>query len=109
MSVSISDAAGLALLTEYTRLRDEPRNAMAFGVYPNAIIALQRYQALTEWLAQYPDFSQLHQDTVGAVLLHVQTMIDAMETIVATMQAIEAAAPGTFNIELPSNDESGEE
>lgn len=109
MSVNISDAAGLALLAEYTRLRDEPRNAMAHGVYPNAVIALQRYQALTGWLAQYPDYSQLHQNTVGAVLPHVQTMIDAMETIVATMQAIETAAPGTFNIELQNNDEPGEE
>jgi hypothetical protein len=53
---------------------------------------------LQAWLADNPDWQQPHTDMVAAVLPHVQTLQQAMTTIVATMQAIEAAAPGTFGI-----------
>ena len=46
-------------------------------------------------------FGQYHANVTAAVTPYVQTMYEAMQTIVATMQAIEAAAPGTFGIQLP--------
>lgn len=101
--VSITDTAGLARLRQYETFRDAPRNAMAHGVYPNALVALAHYATLTEWLADpvNADFAGLHTTTVGAVLPHVQTMLEAMQVIIGTMQAIEAAAPGTFGIAIP--------
>lgn len=91
----------LAKNIEYATMRNAPRDTMRHGVYPNADKALREYQALQAWLADNPDWQQPHADMVAAVLPHVQTLQQAMTTIVATMQAIESAAPGTFGIEVP--------
>lgn len=82
-------------------MRNAPRSTMAFGVYPNAVKALTEYQALVDWLAAHPDWQQSHVDMVAAVLPYVTALQQGMQTIVATMQAIETAAPGTFGIALP--------
>lgn len=91
----------LAEIQQYATIRNAPRSTMAHGVYPNCLKALAEYQALVDWLAVHPDWQQSHADMVAAVLPHVTALQQAMQTIVATMQAIETAAPGTFGIALP--------
>lgn len=92
----------LAKNIEYAAMRNAPRDTMRYGVYPNAVKALDEYAALQVWLTDNPDWQQPHADIVAAVLPYVVTLQQAMMTIVTTMQAIESAAPGTFGIELPT-------
>lgn len=93
----------LALLTEYAAMRNAPRDTMGYGVYPNCVKALTDYTALQSWLAEHDDLSADHAAMIAAVAPHIETLQQAMQTIVATMQAIERAAPGTFGIELPED------
>lgn len=97
----IIDAQSLALSQEYVRLRDAPRLTMAHGVYPNSKKALAEYQVLLEWLTANPTYATLHADITAQVVPYVAQMQTAMTAIITIMQAIEAAAPGTFGIELP--------
>lgn len=90
----------LAKNIEYANMRNAPRDTMRYGVYPNAAKALEQYQELQAWLTDNPDWQQPHADMVSAVLPHITTLQNAMQTIVDTMQSIEQAAPGTFGIEL---------
>jgi hypothetical protein len=90
----------LALYTAYATMRDAPRKAMAHGVYPNAIKALADYAALEAWLADHPDMADSHAAMIAAVAPHIATLQASMQTIINTMQAIEAAAPGTFGIAI---------
>lgn len=94
----------LEQIQQYATMRNAPRDTMRYGVYPNADKALREYQALQSWLADNPDWQQPHADMVAAVLPYVVTLQQAMTTIVTVMRAIEKAAPGTFGIELPTED-----
>lgn len=91
----------LLLIQQYATMRNAPRDTMAHGVYPNAVKALEQYQALQQWLADNPDWQQSHADMIAAVAPHIATMQQAMQAIVTVMQAIEKAAPGTFGIAPP--------
>lgn len=91
----------LAKNIEYATMRNAPRDTMRFGVYPNAVKVLAEYVTLQQWLTDNPDWQQSHADMIATVTPHITTMQQSMQTIVATMQAIEAAAPGTFGIALP--------
>lgn len=88
----------LALYTTYATMRDAPRKAMARGVYPNCIKALVDYAALEAWLTDHPDMADSHATMIAAVAPHIATLQESMQTIIDTMQAIEATAPGTFGI-----------
>lgn len=91
----------LAKNIEYAAMRNAPRDTMRYGVYPNAVKALKEYHALQSWITDNPDWQQPHADMVAAVLPYIDTLQQAMTTIVTVMLAIESAAPGTFGIELP--------
>lgn len=94
----------LAKNIEYATMRNAPRDTMRYGVYPNAVKALEQYQELQSWLVDNPDWQQPHANMVAAVLPHVTALQAAMMTIVTVMLAIEKAAPGTFGIELPAEE-----
>ena len=99
------------LFMAYRTARDEPRSIMAYGVYPNAVSALAAYDALLVRLQPGGDlvaFGEFHQDVTAAVGPYIAPMYTAMKTIVATMQAIEKAAPNTFGIQLPSEEPTKE-
>lgn len=88
----------LALYTAYAAMRNDPRSAMAHGVYPNCVKALNDYAALETWLTDHPDMADSHAAMIAAVAPHIATLQTAMQTIIDIMQAIEKAAPGTFGI-----------
>lgn len=92
--------------TEYHRRRGELRDSLRFGVYPNLVKALAIYAA---FVADYapggalydPELWSYYQQTIAPVAAQQQAMLDAATAIVAGMEAVERAAPGTFGIETP--------
>lgn len=88
----------LALYTTYAAMRDAPRKAMAHGVYPNCVKAMGDYAALEAWLTDHPGMAESHATMIAAVAPHIATLQASMQTIIDTVRAIEAAAPGTFGI-----------
>lgn len=103
MTIQITTAQDERLYNAYLAARDAPRLTMAHGVYPNAVKALAEYDALLARLTtgDLTQFGQYHANVTAAVAPHIATLQQAMQAIVATMQAIEQAAPGTFGIALP--------
>lgn len=91
------------LFVEYTRLRTAARDAMAHGVYPSLTRAIQAYDALDAALATTladPDLLAYHVSVMTAIAPSIAQLRAGAEQIVATMTAIEEAAPGTFGIPL---------
>jgi hypothetical protein len=104
MSFTINDAQDERLFRAYTDFRDTVRRVMGGGVYPKLREALAAYAALDEALATTladPDLLAYHESLMVGIEPYTAQLRAAAENIVATMQAIEAAAPGTFDIPLP--------
>lgn len=100
------------LFVAYLAARDNPRQIMANGVYPSALVALSAYDDLVSKLQPggvYADYGEFHANITAAVTPYVTIMYQAMQTIVQTMQAIERAAPNTFGIQLPPEEEPTDE
>lgn len=95
--------------TEYHRRRGELRDALRFGVYPNLVAALAIHNG---FVADYGPGGRLHDETLWKYYLsnlepiaaQQAAMISAAETIVQIMEAVEAKAPGTFDIYVPIKD-----
>lgn len=92
--------------TEYHRRRGELRDALRNGVYPNLVVALRIHKV---FVADYGP-GGAHYDEVlwkyylsnlEPIAAQQATMISAAEAIVQIMEAVELAAPGTFDIEVP--------
>lgn len=92
--------------TEYHRRRGEIRDGLRFGVYPNLVKALALYNA---FLADYgpggalydAELWQYYLSNIAPIAVYQNTMMQAAAAIVGIMENVEAAAPGTFGIELP--------
>lgn len=110
MSITINSTQDERELGKYQKARNVPRHILSNGVYPNCQVAISAYQSLESQLAGeagYEDlsaFSDYHSTAMAPLASHVQTIIDAMTTIMDTMEAIETDAPGTFHIELPEEE-----
>lgn len=100
----LATAQDLALAQQYVTMRDAPRLVMAHGVYPSSVKALEEYQKLIEWLDANPTYETLHETITAQVAPYIAQMQTAMQSIITIMQAIEAAAPGTFGIQLPAGE-----
>lgn len=80
-------------LEQYTAARNAARDAVKNGVYPNCVACMDRYDELAALLAgDLSQFAEYHTETMELVLPHIATIRDAMETIVATVEAIDVAA-----------------
>ena len=105
MSISISGMADERSYEQYRELRDAPRQTISNGVYPNCKKALSEYSILVDALSgDMSGYAELHTAMIAQVSPHIASIQQAMQNIVDTVEAIEAAAPGTFGIELPSED-----
>ena len=95
--------------TEYHRRRGLLRDAMRYGVYPNLVMALSLYNA---FVADYgpggalydPELWAYYQTNIAPIAEYQEQMMQAATGIVAIMEGVELAAPGTFGIELPQGD-----
>lgn len=107
MTISLKNATEENELIRYLAARDAPRQTMAHGVYPNAKKALAEYDALLALLgSDMSKFVDYHDELTKEVKLYVGMLQDALTTIVATMEGIEQAAPGTFGIPMPQTRET---
>jgi len=111
MTIEITNANDERTYNSYLAARDAPRLTMAHGVYPNAVKALAEYDNLVARLASgdLAQFGQYHTNVTVAVAPYVQTLYEAMQTIVEVMNAIETAAPGTFGITPPQQEQQSDE
>lgn len=92
--------------TDYHKRRGEIRDGLRYGVYPNLKRALDLYTAFN---ADYAPGGPLYDAEIWAyytaniapVAEYIEDMMAAAQTIVGIMEQVEAAAPGTFGIDLP--------
>lgn len=96
MAIEINDLSGINQLQTYIDLRDTPRMLMAQRIYGPAKRVLEEYQKLVDFLAENPEYATVHSTTTAQIQPYIQTMIDALASVVGAMEAVEAAAPGTF-------------
>lgn len=94
--IEINDLAGINQMQTYVSLRDTPRMLMTQRVYGVAKRTLAEYQKLVLFLQENAGYVTLHDTTTAQVQPHIQTPIDALQTIVTTMDQVETEAPGTF-------------
>jgi hypothetical protein len=103
----ISNEVDERLFVEYIRQRDLVRSVMGGGVYPNLVKALEVYAAFDLALAEGGPLADAellvyHGALLAPIAPYITALREAAAGIVATMQAIEAASPGTFGIPLGS-------
>lgn len=104
MPFQITTAEDEQLFRLYTQHRDEVRNVMGYGVYPNLKKALEVYAAFDAALAgplADEDLIAYHTTLMTPIAPYIAQLRAGAEQIVAIMEAIEAVAPTTFGIPLP--------
>ena len=102
---TITDRETLLTQRAYDSALQAAQHAMSFGVYPNCQAALRNYDALEAWLIEHPDYAETHNTIVGDAAQFITALRGHMQEIIIIMQAIEAAQPGTFGIQLPEKEE----
>lgn len=104
MGFTIDNAQDERLFRAYTDHRDTVRRVMGGGVYPKLREAIAAYNAFDDALATAladPNLLAYHAGLMVGIEPYIAQLRAAAENIVTTMQAIETAAPGTFDIALP--------
>lgn len=92
------------LLRLYTQQRDEVRDVMGYGVYPNLVKAIETLAAFDAALAgplADEDLIAYHESLMAPIAPYMAQIQQLAAGMVAIMQAIEMASPGTFGITLP--------
>lgn len=93
--MNITSTDELLQLQAYLAARDAARNAVSFGLYPNAKAALEAYAALTARLAPGSDLeacATLHATTTADVQAYITQLISAAQAIVNLVDGINAGA-----------------
>jgi hypothetical protein len=101
--IIINNLENEQVFTDYHKRRGELRDALRFGVYPNLKRAIALY---TSFVADYGPDGPLYEkeiwDYYTTQIAPIATVQDGMMAgavaIVAAMEQVEAAAPGTFGI-----------
>lgn len=104
-TITITDLTTEQVFTDYFKRRAVLRDAIRYGVYPNLTKFLADYAA---FLADYgPDGAlydkqiwDYYQAQIKPIAAYQAQMIAAAQGIVAGLEAIEAAAPGAFAIQV---------
>ena len=112
--VSIQSAADEAAFRAYIADRDEIRNVLQHGVYPNAVKALE---VLTAFQQQYGPGGALYREDIWALytaglseLGDIQERLFACGVeLVALMEEGERRQPGVFGITPPPVEATGDE
>lgn len=106
IAITIKDLESERTFTDYFKRRAELRDCLRYGVYPNLRKFLDMYNAfLVDYAPGGTYFDKeiwaYYSEQIKPIGEYQAGMIAAAQGIVDTMLAIEAAAPGTFGIELP--------
>ena len=110
----IQSAADEAAFKAYTEARDEIRNVLQHGVYPNALKALE---VLTLFVQQHGPGGALYREDIWSLyqagladLGDIQDRLYACGVeLVALLEEGERRQPGVFGITLPPVGATGEE
>ena len=110
----IQSAADEAAFRAYTADRDEIRNVIQHGVYPNAVKALA---VLTAFLTQHGPGGSQHREDIWALytaglseLGDIQDRLYACGVeLVALIEEGERRQPGVFGITPPPREATGDE
>jgi len=82
----------LESLERYTKLRDDARNGIAHGVYPNILQTLDAYDALVEALqGELSEWAETHSATTAAVAPHIATLRQHLEAAQLVIEQVAAA------------------
>lgn len=101
-------------MAAYIAARNDLRNRMACGVYPNCKATLAAYAAFEARLSgDLADFAEYHTTSMAVVLPAIAQLQQAMQAICTIMEGVDAAAiAGTgaplFGIPLPEPEEPSE-
>ena len=106
-TITITDLTTEQVFTDYFKRRAVLRDSIRFGVYPNLTKFLADYAA---FLADYGPDGALYNEQIWAyyqaqikpIEAYQSQMMAAAAGIVAGLEALEAAAPGTFGIAVPA-------
>lgn len=102
-TITITNLSTERVFTDYFARRAELRDALRFGVYPNLVSALAIYN---KFIADYGPDGALYNEEIWTYYQKQIQPISAVQdgmmagalAIVHAMEAVEAAAPGTFGI-----------
>jgi len=82
----------LESLREYTRKRNDARDGIGNGVYPNIVATLAAYDALEAALqGELAEWAETHAITTAAVAPHIATLRQHLEAAQAIIEAVAAA------------------
>lgn len=92
----------IELLTAYEQEMRALRNQMADGLYWGCRRSLERYQAFVAEFEPGGRYASLAEqyvaDSVAISAEEIAALVGAMEVIIATMESVEAKAPGLWGI-----------
>lgn len=104
MGFTITTEEDERLWHAYREQRDTLRNVMGYGVYPNLVKAIETLTAFETAMAgplADEDLLAYHESLMAPIAPYMAQIQQLAAGMVAIMQAIETAAPGTFGITLP--------
>ena len=91
----------------YIEARKQLQSIVGSGIYPNCLAGLIAYQAFAQRLIPGGDleaFGQYHVTVTADVSSTVTMLLGHIQDVVEICQQIETETPGTFGIEVPTNE-----
>lgn len=117
MTINIANVVDERKMVEYLQARNQPRDVMTNGVYPNCKRAVEEYDKLVSRLIDENDlysFAGYHETSTAPVAPYIAQLYQKMVEICAIMEAVDVAAINqtggpVFGITLPQVEEIIEE
>jgi hypothetical protein len=113
MAFEITSPADEQLLATYTRARNQVRDTVSFGIYPQVLAALQAYAeldslvaGLAQGAAKEQALAAYHAGLMVSIADETAALRMSAEALIASIETIEALQPGTFGIQLPPGPEN---
>lgn len=95
MTINIANVIDERKMVEYLQARNQPRDVMTNGVYPNCIKAIEEYDKLVLRLTDENDlysFAGYHETSTAPVAQYIALLYQKMAEICAIMEAVDVAA-----------------
>lgn len=103
MPFTITSPEDESLFRAYTEYRDNLRNVMGRGVYPNLIKAVRTFEdfeaAQAGPLAD-EDLVAYHTSLMAPIASYVAQIYGTIDGLVSLIEGVEAAVPGVFGLDI---------
>lgn len=97
---TINTEADETRFRQYAQQRDEIRMVIGTKIYPNLVKALASYAALDETLHD-ESLRAYHDKLMGPITPYIKDLRELAAGIIAIIDAIDDASPGTFGSARP--------